>query len=395
MTTRMETKIATRFEIRKILSLPALWGFVAVVLIINIAYAVTTSDRKTIDYINDVSGTTGTSFGAAYAEKMSALPLPEGEQLTWIHGNLTSAAETSTRDIFEDITAAQLYKENQDFIFDNKKISPTALALLKLKYEKLEPVIREKAANDDSLSVYFSGETYRIHNRIFNDFGKLFLAESGILSILIMLYLLDYETLCGTSDLVFSAKRGRRILTDKFRAGIAVGVGLFLLIFGTGYAVLFLTNDFSVVWHENVSSLQNVIQGAVFKKPFITWERMNVGTYFWASAGLSLLVNCLFSVIGAVCGIFFRHVLTAAAVALGSFVMNFFIISYLDWSNFLFYLLRLTPFGLLYEKGRWFTDGNDLIFLPRFETVLALFYIALFAGLTLLAMKRFNRKDLL
>ncbi len=383
------------FELKKLLSMPALWGFIVLVLAVNIIMAVSDSYNEQIYYINAVTKITGTKYGEQYAEVFNRIVPPSDGFNEWYYESLKESME-SAEDIFDSYSVKDAYdgaaKTRDQF---EKPISKTAEQLLRLKFILLRPVVREKAASDEALSVYFGNMTAQIHESVFSRFGMFVLCETCLIAFLTVLFSLGYENMTKAEGLVYSTKTGRRLLKKKVSACLLAYMFLFLLVFGISYAVLFLINDFSGVWGQFVSSANNRAYYGDGSQPFLTWESLTIGQYFFKTAFVSFLVGIVFLLIGAVLGALMKNTYSAFGVlAFAVFLNVTAIFSNLPpLSSIFYFLLRMTPYGLIDTKSIWLTDGGIYGIIPHFETVFSVFYILFFAVLFLLSARRFRRKD--
>jgi len=262
------------------------------------------------------------------------------------------------------------------------------------KYDKLQGVIDEKSANGDALSVYFGQGTYQIHELLFGYLLFAIIAESGLISLFAALMSTGYENTHNTEQIVCASKTGRKILWTKLTASLITGIAAFTLILAVSLAVFFTHSDYSDVWNDNVSSAFNFAYGE-YDKPFITWRSFTVAGYLQSEIAAGAGLTLIFSLFGFAVGTFFRNGYVSCGTALLLCVLQFVL-------PFLFHMggtvrgaLNLMPVMLWFNSPLWFTDGGAGIIWANFECVGLVALLAIFTTAGVIAVKIYNRRDLL
>jgi hypothetical protein len=385
-----------RLEFTKLLRSPAILGFFAVCIIANVAVVFASSHKTEIDYLNSVAEVTGSVYSEEYAERLRTIPRPDDShyQEAWLYDTVISASENA-RNVFAEWDAGEFAKE----IEANSRLSSAAKQALLWKYARLAPVIEAKAARGDALDVYFSGQSYTIHDTVFGIIGKLLAGEACVFFALIMLWALGYENITGAALVVFSTKTGRRLAVHKIMAALFLGTLFFLAIYTVTYGLAFLLNDFSMVWGQNVSAgyhtTHDYFLGAM---PFTTWSEMTVGGYFFAGCGVAFL-NALAAALFAVpFGLMIRNVYAAFCAIAGLAFINgaaYIIgVQFTEATPFIWHLNLITPLLQAFHNTHWFSGGGGYMLLPRFETWYPLIFLALLTPVIGLCARRFTRKEI-
>jgi hypothetical protein len=226
----------------------------------------------------------------------------------------------------------------------------------------------------------------------------LIMAEAGILAALAMLYSLGYEHQNKTESQVYSSKAGRRILRHKYLAALIAGAAGFALIAGLTFALYFSVWDYSGLWNANVSSGNNTIFDPLLGElPFITWQSFTVGGYLAAVTALAFALTLVFALFGGVFGLLLIRSTYAAFIAAGMTLFASFAagIVLLD-AGFIggYYAAMLTPVNLWSLRRGWLTDMGSSALFAYHETWGIALCFAVSAIVTVVALRRFKRKDM-
>lgn len=107
--------------------------------------------------------------------------------------------------------------------------------------------------------------------------------------------------------LLYSTKEGRKkLVLSKLASSLAVSLWAFVLIFAEGYGMYFSLNDFSKVWNEPISSVNNYVEMVFGRFPVVAWSSLTVGGYFILSALLGILLMLVFFGFAAALGLIFK-----------------------------------------------------------------------------------------
>lgn len=337
-----------RFELKKIMLLPAMICFVALCIVLNAVIAITSYNDYSSNY--------------------------EAEIVNIFEGLKTSEiAETYIRKY--SITG-----ENAENVRN--------------KYEKLQPVIDEKATNGDALSNYFGEQTYYRHNTLFKTMFMAIIAESCLLALFTALISVTYENLRGTEHLISTTKVGRRVLMTKLCASLMATIALTAVVIGVSLSVFFLRYNFSGVWNDNVSSMFNYAVNA-YGKPFMTWHSFTVKGYLLATIGMTFGLVVCFCLLGYAAGAFVRNGY-GAFIAAGLVVGITFIAKVLyPIGSVSRAILGLTPIWLWKNSGEWFTDGGADIIWANFENIGLFVSLILLSIIAFIATKIYKKRELL
>jgi hypothetical protein len=327
-------------EVKKIITSPAIWGFMCVCIAFNIFLIVgsATSWRETAEPENVFEGYETGYIAEAYIKALS------------LDGGL---AET-----------------------------------MRDKYAALQTVVEQKALNGDSLGQYAEWQ----HSNIFGTSVKVILFEGIITAVLIMLLALGYENINHTEQNVYASKIGRRVVWHKMAAGLVVIIAGFALLVFTAFIPLHII--YRDLWDYNVSSAFNFIRDFIAGfRPFATWSSFTVLEYFWAVIGISAGVVICFSLAAFIVGATIRNsYISFIAMFLGTMAFVFIPII-MPSGNYISFGFAVTPIWLSLNLSYWFTDGGVNALWRNFETWGILISFIILSMSAVLAAYKHKRRD--
>jgi hypothetical protein len=262
------------------------------------------------------------------------------------------------------------------------------------KYGKLQAVIDKKAANDESLSPYFGGNTAYLHRLLFKTLFGAVAAETGLLALFISLLSVGYENTRNTEGVIYAAGTGRNILYHKLFASLTAAILFLVLILVLTLAVFFARFDWSSVWKDNVSSLFNSSVNE-YSKAFITWHSFTVSGYLLACIGITAGITVSFCLLGFATGTLIRNGYASCATAVALCGTMYVALPIAPVGGVLRSALNLTPVRLWANAGSWFTDGYADILWANFECLGVACSLAALTVISRFAVMIFKRRDLL
>ncbi len=374
------------YELKKLLRLPALWVFLALCLALNITLII--SSDYGMPFFNETSQITrrfGQRYNADYINALNELPQSENR-------DILMESLGSFEDSFDSYDTAALSRHYEEMVKD----SPAAVRWMQKKYDKVALRVSELSASDVALDIYAGPMTQTTHQFLFGTLLRAVSAESCILAVLSMLYLLGFERQTHTELAVCTTKRGRKLWKTKTAAGIIAGLGLFLLTAIVTLTVYLSIWDYSGIWSGNVSSGFNYIEDIFLVKPFITWGDFSVAGYLLASLGMIGVMTVLSSLFAAVFGTWIKNTYLGAIAllltcALGIVLPVFFSDCKL-WAAY--EVVNLNPATLWLAQNVWFTEAGLSSILPWQEVIAAVLWLAILLAAAEISRRQFYRKDI-
>ena len=146
-------------------------------------------------------------------------------------------------------------------------LSGSAAKLAKENYKELANRFEEIKENKEHKNLFFLGQTYRMHSLLFRDIFSKCIYEIMILVVLITAYLINFEFDNKTNLLVYSTKRGRKNIKDKFTVCMLASLIVSSLILGITLSYYFTMFDYSEVLNVPITTAFNW----EYNTPYISW----------------------------------------------------------------------------------------------------------------------------
>ena len=187
-------------------------------------------------------------------------------------------------------------------------------------------------------------------------------------------------------------RRGVRGLLAALAAALCLYALLVLLTLGP-YLLLW---DYGGIWSASVSSQFNYFVDMLYARPFLTWADFTVGSYFAAMVAAGGALVAVFTLMGAVAGLLIGNTYGAAIAAAALCALMIGLSSFLVNGLGLWWAYLLTTFSTAYlwlSISGWFTELGQGGLVPWQETAGLTLNLLVWGGFTLLALRRFGRKD--
>lgn len=374
------------WELKKIFSMPMLWIFLAGCILVNgwmAGSGASQAERERLVYRQAVQEKNGGQMGPDFWESLAKEP-PSAlrEQLL----EETTGAENTLADL-DTAELARLY-------LGLYQPGGGLAGLLEKKYAALQDAVDALGGEGAALSVYAARDTDRQFQRLYDGLHAA-LTESAFLALLLGIYTMGMERLCRTDSLLLSAKRGRKTALEKGAAAWIAAAGSYLLFIGFFLAAYGIFWEGTFFWNANVASQFHTVQEAVFTKPFLTWGSFTLGEYFAAQMGLSLGLLLVFSLMGSAAGLWLKNsyiaFLAVFAFLFAQFAAPMLLSDAGCWNGYI--AATFFPAVLWHTQPLWFTDGGISTVVPWQESWGICLNLVLWAGIFLLAYRRFRRKD--
>ena len=373
-------------EWRKLFRLPALWAFLALCLAFNglLITSLSPYDRAFFNETSQTAKALGQRVDENFLAGLDAMPATENR-------DLLRQSVTGIEDIFETYDTGEL----ADFYAGVVEKSPLAVTWMTWKYSLLAERVEHLAQTDAAMDLYAGPATYGSHQFLFGSLFRAILGESAILAMLGTLYLLGYEGMHRTEGLICSSRTGRKLRRLKVLAALPALAALYGLLALCTLAPYFLLYDYGGIWDASVSSQFNYFSDMLVVRPFLTWGDFTVGQYLAAALAPGAVLTTVFSLPASVCGTLVRNPYLAA-LALGVLCFGGMgLISVLGelgwWAAYL--IACFQPVMIWLSCSAWFTELGLSAGLPWQESIAVVLNFLLLGAGTLLALRRFERKD--
>ncbi len=309
-----------------------------------------------------------------------------------------STAELSEQGvkIYDELDAAALGRAYYNERYVNSSILNQ---WMKEKYDRLQGAIDRLDDENADLSFYAGEITAAVHQALFAYQLKALLLECMLLFFLLCLRTFSLERQNETVSLIYSSRRGRRLVRDKILANGVVGFlycGVLILL---SLTVFFCNWDFSGLWNMNVASSFNYVQeadDAFFKKPFITWTSFTVKQYFICSLLLISAIVMVWWLLSNMTALLIGNDLLGGLLLVTILSLPYFGLMIFPELHLplLFFFSTLTISTVVSDSQRWFTDlGYDTLFAYQ-EVGIVLVHIVVTAFFIRIGIRSFRRKEL-
>ena len=253
--------------------------------------------------------------------------------------------------------------------------------------------VKEIREIGEAEQVIYPGYYYQMHGKFYQVF-RLLILEMAIITVLCVLYLMDYERVSRTTDQICISVTGRKIQLVKWLCG--TGMGLFfsgLLLFGT-LCFWFSRVPYGNFWNVSVSAAMLAEPRGIFYYPFITFKRLTVLQYLIASAGIGTALVLICALLAGAFRMFISNgylaFLTEAGALLLLFAAGF--QSTATWADV---LQVCNPSILWYCCGAWFMEGNLGMSFPGAEAAGVCVQILLAGAVGSAGYLRYRRCDII
>lgn len=374
------------WEWRKLVRLPALWGFLVLCLAFNgLLLWEEDSLRQPFNEASAIAEVLGQRVDGTFLDGLERLPRTE-------YGDLVLSAAREMTDIFEDYDTRDLAGLYEGVVKD----SPAAVRLMSWKYTLLAERAAHLSGTGAAMDLYAGPVTHDAHQFLYDTLFRAVVTESLLVGMLSMLYLLGFEGQRRTVSLICASRSGRKLYGKKVLAGLTAAVFLYILLAAVTLSVYFCLWDYGGVWGGSVSSQFNYLTDMLFRRPFLTWGDFTVGGYLAAELTLGALLTADFALLAAVCGLLLRNVyasaLVLAVVCFGGVGLTAMLAQMGLWCGYFASLVH--PACVWLGIGGWFTELGLSGAAPWQETVSTGLDLLAFGLGTALSLRLFRRKDI-
>lgn len=259
-------------EFYKVIKSPMLWMVTFLFMVFNIFiiydYVGDSESRKELEEIHNVVLDYGVELGENEGsfdktEDVALFYSEYVESYVLMYGNLDMLSILETKQKSMSIKPSETYEK---FMRNN--------------YEKLNERVEEIKATGEGNYGFYPGSVYYIHSLLYKEVSKKLLVEMVILMILAVLYLMDYERIHKTRDVVIASKTGKGIMWKKALAGLGSGFLLSIILMAGTFFFFFQCVSFEGLWEVPMASTIMAEPRMQLLYPFITFWSLNEGEYF-------------------------------------------------------------------------------------------------------------------
>lgn len=256
-------------------------------------------------------------------------------------------------------------------------------------YKKLADRFEEIKENKEHKNLFYLGQSYRMHSTLFRDLFTQCIYEIMIIVVLITAYLVNYEFDNKTNLLVYSTKRGRKNVGDKFVVCVGASLIVSTMILGISLLAFFTNFDYSNLLNVSINNVFNW----EFKLPYISWYNNTFIEHLLLSVLLVLICSMIFAIISFIISILVKNSYIVFFIFFILFGVSLIVPSVISKSSPFILYSHYTVFNLILNPHMFFMDKGPMM-LKDYEIITIVSnFIVLVLGSTW-AIKRFSREDL-
>ena len=155
-------------------------------------------------------------------------------------------------------------------------------------YDRLQKRVEQIRKTGEGTYAFYPGSWYKLHSTLYGKLWKKLILQTAVLMILSMLYLMDYERIYKTQDLVLATTTGKKMMEKKMLAGTLCGLFYAGLLTVFTLLVFFAAVPFQNLWHVPVAACMVAEPRLQMMYPFVTFWWLEQWRYLLL-AGLGLL----------------------------------------------------------------------------------------------------------
>lgn len=261
-------------------------------------------------------------------------------------------------------------------------------------YDKLqERVLQIKESTENEFGFY-PGMEFRFHKTLYRDVGRKIILEIVVISVLCVLYIMDFERIHKTRDIVLSTKTGKNVMKSKIFMGTVSALIFSSLLVLVSFIEFFQFVPFREIWRVPVAASVVAEPRLNMMYPFVTFTKMTEGQYLLFSClvylGIVLLtVGVTIAVQLFVQNSYFSFLIIAISM------MGLCLFAYFHTGYFVDVILALiNPVVLYLTSGGWFME-NDILLAFRGNEMAIMGCSAIWIGLLIILGKvRYSRLEI-
>jgi hypothetical protein len=292
------------------------------------------------------------------------------------------------------LSIPELKKEYEKINFINM-IEPTiksirasgrAAELVKDGLIKFDKRFKSLIKNQEHMELSFNGKAYRMHSFLYKELLGTLLFQIMILITLIVSFLVNYEIENSTTLVVYSSRRGRKLLLDKLKAIIYTVLSISTVLLIVVLTIYFSIYDYSRVFNTSINSFFNW----EYSFPNISWFSLAVKEYFMLIIILIYISIFIFIGIAFVVARFIKNSYVSFVICCILNGFGLILPSLIPASSKLFIYATLTPFTLAFNLSGRFMQ-NSLTNFKYYELITVSIWIIALSYFIYYSIKSFKK----
>ncbi|QAA33001.1 hypothetical protein [Clostridium manihotivorum] len=277
-----------------------------------------------------------------------------------------------------------------DSLIKGTKLSGSAEKLARQNFAKFNDRFSEVKENKEYMQLFFDSSKFIMHEFLYKDILRTIILQMMVLIGLLVPSLVNYEFDSGTSLLIYSSKRGRRLINDKLKVVVSVVLILSTVLLGIVLLTFFYLYDYSRMWNVSINSLFN------WEKfiPYISWFRLTVKQYLILMILLTYSCLLIFTAMAFVIGILIKNSYVGSALFAILNSLGFFMPHLISGSSVLKIYSAFNPSSLIFNFRYRFIQSEALTCFKYYELITVVVWAVLMAVAMWYSIKRFRRTSI-
>ena len=228
-----------------------------------------------------------------------------------------------------------------------------------------------------------------MHSLLFKETLMKCIFEIIILVVLMTAYLINFEFDNKPNLLVYSTKRGRKNIKDKFSICVASSIGVSVIILGVTLLAYFINFDYSEVLNVSITSAFNW----EYKLPYISLFDHTVLERLLLSILIVIICAVIFTTIAFIICALIKNSYLVIFIFFILFGISLLIPQAISNSSALLIYSQYNVFQLIINSHMWFMDMGPFM-LRNYEVITIATNATVVSLLAFLTIKKFKREDI-
>ena len=160
-------------------------------------------------------------------------------------------------------------------------------------YRKLQFRVEAIRSTEENGYGFYPGNQYKIHSILYGHIWKSLILEGAVLMMLSVLFLMDYERINKTRDIVITTVAGKECMRYKILAGVLCGLFYVLCLLIVTMGCFFNFLPFQKLWKVPVASCMVAEARNQMMYPFVTFFRMTEQQYLLQNSYFTFICICI------------------------------------------------------------------------------------------------------
>ena len=280
-------------------------------------------------------------------------------------------------------------KEIGENLIESYGLSGQAAEMAREHYEKLAERFEEIKSTEEHKSLFFLGSTYRMHSQLFKETFSKCIYEIMIIVVLMTAYLINFEFDNRTNLLVYSTKRGRKNIKDKFVVCVMSSLVIGGIILGITLISYFLTFDYSKIWNIPISTAFNW----EYKYPYISLFNHTFLQRLLLTCFIVLICAVIFCTIALIICSLIKNSYLVIFIFFILFGISLIVPQMISKSSALSIYSHYHVFQLILNPHMWFMDMGPFM-MKNYEVITLVTNMIIVSIGAVLTIKRFKKEDI-